>query len=100
MNKIIRVISVLYAILFIASQIIIYIMLNRAEITTQESLNLLNISAQMCNATFFVIAVGIIYLIYCIRRDYRLDVAIAIALQVVLGIFCVILSIPLGIILG
>ena len=86
MNKIIRVISVLYAILFIASQIIIYIMLNRAEITTQESLNLF--------------AVGIIYLNYCIRRDYRLDVAITIALQVVLGIFCVILSIPLGIILG
>ena len=54
----------------------------------------------MCNATFFVIAVGIIYLIYCIRRDYRLDVAITITLQVVLGIFCVILSIPLGIILG
>lgn len=100
LNKIIRIISILYAIIFTAGQIIIYIMLNRAEISSQETLHLLEISAQMCNGTFFLIIAGILYLIYCIKRDYQLDVAITIALQVALGIFCVILSIPLGIILG
>lgn len=100
MNRIIRILSIIYVILFYSIHTAVYVMLIYSGITTSESIKLLKISAGLCNFTFLLIAAGTIYLVYCIKRNYQFDTSVTIAFQIILGISCVILSIPLGVILG